>query len=99
MKSDDMLEELQKKVEKYRKLTEKALKLIEINGNNSEKENKIASDFLNMAKNYFNDARHFEGKKDLLTALAAYSYAHAWLDAGVRAHLFKAEDDQLFTLP
>lgn len=93
------MKELEIKVEKYRKLTEKALKVIEINEKNSEKENKIAADFLSMAKNYFNDAKHFEEKGDLLTALAAYSYAHAWLDAGVRAKVFKAEDDALFTLP
>jgi len=91
--------DLKNKVEKYRKLTGKALKVIEINEKNSEKENQIAKDFLSMAKNYFNDAKHFEEKGDLLTALAAYSYAHAWLDAGVRARIFKAEDDQLFTLP
>jgi len=41
----------------------------------------------------------FKEKGDLLTALASFSYAHAWLDAGVRAKLFEAEDDQLFTLP
>ncbi|MBS3057208.1 MAG: DUF357 domain-containing protein, partial [Candidatus Diapherotrites archaeon] len=33
-------------------------------------------------------------------ALAAFSYAHAWLDAGVRAKLLDARgDDNLFTLP
>ena len=35
-----------------------------------------------------------------LLALPAYSYAHAWLDAGVRAGLLDAQgDDRLFTLP
>lgn len=94
-----MEKELNEKVEKYRKLTEKALKVIKMNEKNSEKENKIAADFLSMAKNYFNDAKHFQQKGELLTALAAFSYAHAWLDAGVRARIFKAENNQLFTLP
>jgi hypothetical protein len=52
-----------------------------------------------MTKNYFSDAQHFKEKGDLLTALASFSYAHAWLDAGVRAKIFHADDDQLFTLP
>ena len=53
-----------------------------------------------MSKNYFSDALYFEEKKDFLTALAAYSYAHAWLDAGVKAGWFDHRgDDLLFVLP
>ena len=51
-----------------------------------------------MANNYFNDGKYYKEKGNLLTALASFSYAHAWLDAGVRAFLFDATDDQLFTL-
>ncbi|MEK6958554.1 MAG: DUF357 domain-containing protein [archaeon] len=87
------------KVEKYEKLTQRALKEIKYKKNLSDKDKAIAEDFINMAKNYFSDAVHFKEKGELLTALAAFSYAHAWLDAGVRAKLFDAEDDQLFTLP
>ena len=68
----DKIKGLEEKVGKYRKLTEKALKVIEINEKNSENEDKIAADFLSMAKNYFNDAKHFQEKGDLLTALAAF---------------------------
>lgn len=93
------MDELKEKVEKYRRLTERALQLVELNEKNSEKEKKIAEDFLSMARNYFKDGKHFEEQGDFLTALAAYSYAHAWIDAGVRAEIFKAEDEQLFTLP
>jgi uncharacterized protein len=91
--------ELEKKVEKYKGLTEEAIKKIKKKKELSEKENKIAEDFLSMAKNYYTDGLFFIQKKDLLTALASFSYAHAWLDAGVRAYLFEADDDQLFTLP
>jgi len=87
------------KVDKYEKLTARALKEIKFKNNLTEKEKAIADDFMSMAKNYYSDAVHFKEKGDLLTALAAFSYAHAWLDAGVRARLFDAEDDQLFTLP
>ena len=92
--------ELQEKVLHYHSLTEAALKKVSIKKGLSAKEKKIAADFLEMAKNYFSDAKHFEEKGELATALAAFSYAHAWLDAGVRAKLLDGKnDDKLFTLP
>ncbi|NMA44516.1 MAG: DUF357 domain-containing protein [Candidatus Diapherotrites archaeon] len=90
--------DLVEKVAKYEKLTKKALGVKLVKGL-SDKEKLIAQDFLSMANNYYNDAKYFVEKKELLTALAAFSYAHAWLDAGVRAKLFDTKDDQLFTLP
>jgi len=91
--------EIEEKVEKYAELTNRALKEIKLKKKLSEKENAIAQDFLSMAKNYYSDALFFKKEKKLLTSLAAFSYAHAWLDAGVRAGIFEATDDQLFTLP
>ncbi len=88
-----------KKVEKYELTTKKGLEKIKKFDNLNEKEEKIANDFLSMAKNYFEDGKFFKKNGDFFTALASFSYAHAWLDAGVRAHLFEAKDDQLFTLP
>ncbi|MBU2099821.1 DUF357 domain-containing protein [Candidatus Micrarchaeota archaeon] len=91
--------QLEEKVQRYFFLTGKALQKIEFKKNLTVKEKAIAVDFLSMAKNYFSDAKHFSEKNDLLNSLAALSYAHAWLDAGVRAGLFDAkEDDFLFTL-
>lgn len=92
-------EELIKKVKKYESTTKKGIKEIKKMKNLSKEQENIANDYLSMAKNYFNDAKYFKEKKDYLTALASFSYAHAWLDAGVRAKLFYATDDQLFTLP
>lgn len=91
--------ELIKKVEKYELTTKKGIEKIKKMKELSKEKNLIANDYLNMAKNYFNDGKFFKEKGDLLTALASFSYAHAWLDAGVRAKLFYANDDQLFTLP
>ncbi len=91
--------EITEKVDKYEKLTQRGLKEIKMKKNLSENEKKTAEDFLQMAKNYYNDAHYFKKEGKLLTALAAFSYAHAWLDAGVRAKIFEATDDQLFTLP
>ena len=90
--------ELENKVRHYKLLTQKALKKIKLSEGLSLKEKQIAGDFLSMAQNYFADACYLQEKSDLLTALAAFSYSHAWLDAGVRAGLFKATDSKLFTL-
>lgn len=65
----------------------------------SDSEREKALDFLDMAARYFNDAEYFRGNGQNALALAAYSYAHAWLDAGVRARWFDAQgNDRLFTL-
>ena len=97
---DLMDKKLVEKVKKYRGLTKKALDKIVVFKDLSEKEKKTAKVFLEMAKNYYSDAQYFEEKKELLTALAAYSYAHAWLDAGVKARFFDAKNDsKLFVLP
>jgi uncharacterized protein len=92
--------ELQEKVWKYHSLTEKALqKVAEKKGLDSQQK-KQAHNLREMAKNYFSDACHFEENKEQVLALAAFSYAHAWLDAGVKLGLLDGkEDDQLFTLP
>ena len=95
----DLEKKLLEKLEKYEKLTKRGLVEIKVSKDISKEEKLIAEDFLSMAKNYYNDARYFVEKKEYLTALAAFSYAHAWLDAGVRAKVFDAKDDQLFTLP
>jgi len=91
---------LKEKVGNYRKLTEKALQKVSVTKGVSAEQEKTAKDFLKMARDYFSDARHFEKKGELLTALAAYSYAHAWLDAGVRSGVLDGKgDDRLFVLP
>ncbi|MDD5162685.1 MAG: DUF357 domain-containing protein [Candidatus ainarchaeum sp.] len=91
---------LEQKAGHYGELTKKALEKVEIRKGLDSRDEARAHDFLSMARNYFNDARHFEEKGELLLALAAFSYAHAWLDAGVRAKILDGKnDDRLFTLP
>lgn len=92
--------QLKEKVRHYSDLTNSALNKVKILAKPGTAENKIAEDYLSMASNYSNDAKFFEENGELLNALAAYSYAHAWLDAGVRAKLLDGKkDDRLFTLP
>ncbi|MFH0970765.1 MAG: DUF357 domain-containing protein [Candidatus Diapherotrites archaeon] len=100
LKEIDWKTEIEKRASRYRSVTQKALKKISIVAKKNTKEYTIAMDYLTMANNYFNDAIHFQNKGDFILAMAAFSYAHAWLDAGVRAGIFDGMgDDQLFTLP
>ena len=79
------------KLQKYLAMTEKALSLVQINAQNGSENHRQALYFLSTARNYVADAKHFKEKGDLLTAIAAGSYAHAWLDAGAVLGLFKVE--------
>ena len=58
-----------------------------------------SDDFLAMARSYLSDAEHFSAAGDPDRALAAVSYAHGWLDAGVRLGILDGgDDDRRFTL-
>jgi len=86
----------QEKIEKYRKLTTKALTIVEksvIIGKEKE-----AKEIIEMVSNYVSDAKHFEDKGDFVNSFAALNYAHGWLDSGVRLGVFEVADDKLFTV-
>ncbi len=88
----------QEKLAKYFDVTSRALKKVKI-PELSPEDRKKAEDFLDMAKRYFEDAKHFKDKGDWVTAFAALNYAHGWLDAGARIGLFDAgHDSELFTV-
>lgn len=84
------------KINKYCTLTNKALKIVK-NSIVKEKEN-YAKEIIEMVENYLSDAKHFEKKQDFVNAFAALNYAHGWLDAGVRLHVFNVDDNNLFTI-
>lgn len=94
-----VLEELRLRAEKYAKLTEKALLAVKISAQPGTKEFENAKDYLEMARNYLSDGKYYAQKGDLVTALASYSYAHAWIDAGVRSGILAGEGTELFTQP
>jgi len=98
MNSQNKLKELEEYTIKYRKILEKALNVIEQNIKNESYLKDMSNDFLNMAKNYLTDGQVLEKKNDLPRALASYSYAYAWIDAGVRIGLFYGTDRKLFTV-
>ena len=89
----------EEKLAKYFDVTSRALKKVKIVKNVKIDAEKSAEDFLDMARRYFEDAKHFRDKGDVVTAFAALNYAHGWLDAGARLGLFDVgHDSELFTV-
>jgi len=88
------------KLDKYFDVTGRALKKVKIVETSKPIDFKAsAEDFLDMATRYFEDAKHFKEKGDIVTAFAALNYAHGWLDAGARLGLFDVDGDNvLFTV-
>ena len=86
-------------LDKYLRLTHEALDRVTAATPNRSFLRGASDDFLAMARAYLADAEHFSAAGDADRALAAVSYAHGWLDAGVRLGLLDGgEDDQRFTL-
>ncbi|HII17219.1 TPA: DUF357 domain-containing protein [Candidatus Woesearchaeota archaeon] len=84
---------------KYFEVTGKALAKVKIATEQKIEWNRSAEDFLDMARRYYADARHFSEKGDKVLAFAALNYAHGWLDAGARLGLFDVgHDSELFTV-
>lgn len=93
-----MKEITDEKLEKYFDITGQALKKAKDNISKDNSKKEFASDFLDMAQRYYNDAKYFKEKDDYVNAFAALSYAHGWLDAGARIKLFDVHDSKLFTV-
>jgi len=85
------------KINKYFSVTKKAIEQVKEKGLDQARIEQ-AKDFLDMAQRYYDDARHFYKKGDIVNAFAAVNYAHGWLDAGARIGLFKVKDNKLFTV-
>jgi len=88
MTAGKKIECIKEKLSRYRKVTSKVLAELEFSKGISAKDRCVAEEFLQNAKCYFEDSIYFESQGDKLRALAAVSYAHAWLDAGVVAGFF-----------
>jgi len=88
----------EEKLEKYFELTGSAIKKVKFKEVKEIDSEKIAEEFLDTAKRYFEDAKHFREKEDIVTAFAALNYAHGWLDAGARLGVFDVGDSRLFAI-
>jgi len=88
-----MQQPIDQKLAKYFDLTSIALKKVKI----VERHKKEAEDLLDLAQRYFDDAKYFEKKGDLVNAYGAVVYAHAFLDIGARLGFFDVgKDSKLF---
>ncbi|HLC50059.1 MAG TPA: DUF357 domain-containing protein [Candidatus Nanoarchaeia archaeon] len=90
------MEELKNKLAKYFSLTAEAMKKAKIKSTLNTAEKKAAEDLLNLSQCYYDDAKHFEKKGDIVNAYGAVCYAHAFLDAGARLGYFDVTDNKLF---
>jgi hypothetical protein len=91
--------DLQDKTDKYETLLAKAVEAAEIAPPEGTPMATAAEECAEMAQSYLADGRHFRDENDDVNALAAFSYGHAWLDAGARIGLFDVpEENHLFTV-
>ncbi|MFB6282714.1 MAG: DUF357 domain-containing protein [Halobacteria archaeon] len=84
---------LREKTKKYERMLSEAVEHTEIK---TKDEN--AEEFRVMAESYLSDGRHFKNEDDYVNALAAFSYGHAWLDAGMRMDFYETDRYDLFTV-
>ena len=77
------------RLEREFKVTEKALKEIEIKVSKEDKHYENALHFLDTAKRYYEDAKYFKKKDDKASAFGALNYAFGWLDAGKNIDIIK----------
>jgi hypothetical protein len=79
--------ELSEKAERYGSMLSDAVDSVEVVEDTDE-----ADEFHELARSYLEDGRHFLDEDDEVNALAAFSYGHAWLDAGVRVGFFEMDE-------
>jgi hypothetical protein len=94
-----MSADLQEKTDRYERLLADALDAAEPRPPTDTPLGAAATECREMARSYLDDGRHFRAADDPVNALAAFSYGHGWLDAGVRMGLFAVpEGTDLFTV-
>lgn len=94
-----MAADLAEKTDRYEGLLAEALEAATIAPPSESPMADAANECQEMAVAYLEDGRHFQDDDDLVNALAAFSYGHAWLDAGARIGLFRVPSEgHLFTV-
>jgi hypothetical protein len=95
----DMPAELEEKTDRYETLLAEALAATTIAAPEGTPLRAAAEEYEKMAESYLADGRHFRDDDDPVNALAAFSYGHAWLDAGARLGVFEVPvEGDLFTV-
>jgi hypothetical protein len=91
--------DLEEKTDRYEGLLADALDAAEVTVPEGTPLAEAAAEYEEMARSYLEDGQHFRADDDPVNALAAFSYGHAWLDAGARIGLFDVpEEGHLFTV-
>lgn len=90
--------DLEEKTDRYERLLSEALAAADPAPPPATPLADAAAEYEEMAAAYLDDGRHFRDDDDPVNALAAFSYGHAWLDAGARIGLFDVPDDGSFTI-
>ena len=94
-----MAADLEEKTDRYERLLAEALDAASVSPPEGTPLAEAAAEFEEMARSYLEDGRHFRERDDPVNALAAFSYGHAWLDAGARLGVFAVpEEGHLFTV-
>jgi len=90
--------DLQEKTDRYHDLLAEAVDEVAVCAPEDTPMGEAAVECLEMAVSYLEDGEHFRANDDHVNALAAFSYGHAWLDAGARVGLFDVpREGHLFT--
>lgn len=91
--------DLAEKTDRYERLLTEALDAASVASPPETPLADAAAEYEEMARSYLADGQHFRDEDDPVNALAAFSYGHAWLDAGARIGLFSVPaDGDLFTV-
>jgi len=91
--------DIEPKTDRYEELLAEALDAADVAAPPDTPLAEAAGDCEEMARSYLADGRHFREQDDLVNALAAFSYGHAWLDAGARIGLLDVpREGHLFTI-
>jgi hypothetical protein len=91
--------DLEEKTDRYERLLSEAIDAAEPAVPAQSPLGNAAAEYVEMAESYLEDGRHFRGNDDPVNALAAFSYGHAWMDAGARIGLFDVPTEgELFTV-
>jgi len=95
----DGMTDASEKADRYEQLLATAVEEADIAAAPGTPLGEAAETFAELADAYLADGRHFREADDPVNAVAAFSYGHAWLDAGARLGLFEVPTDgSLFTV-
>ena len=83
----------QEKYEMCLRITGEAMEKLEV-----ANKGQVSDTFLQFARDYITDAKHYAEKGDYATALEAIAYAHGFIDAGVLAGYFRIDGYHLGAL-